>query len=200
MLVAAMHVSKITPAPQADVKPVRDARRQVTLEAYALLEDGSTFGVTVVDLSYDGCKVESAVALEIGAKIKLSVVGLGALDARVRWSSEGFAGLSFKPDTVVEADLRPRTCDRIALTADLALRRAGRQHYRANVFDLSPSGCKVEFVEKPKVGERLWAKFDGLEALEAEVCWVEGFHGGVRFITPIYPAVFDLLLASLSRR
>jgi hypothetical protein len=40
-------------------------------------------------------------------------------------------------------------------------------------------------------------KFDGLEAIEAEVCWVEGFVAGLQFDKPIHPAVFDLLLHRL---
>ena len=40
-------------------------------------------------------------------------------------------------------------------------------------------------------------KFEGLEAMDAEVCWVQGFQAGLRFERPIHPAVFDLLLARL---
>ena len=193
-----MHVSKISPATEPIEPAAREVRRPVTLPAYALLEDASTFSVTVIDLSYDGCKIETPVELPEGTTLKLSVLGLGALDARVRWQSDGVAGLSFKPDAKPEH--KPRNYPRIALTADLSLRRAGRHLYRARVFDLSPNGCKVEFVERPRIGERLWVKFDGLEAIEGEVCWVDGFHGGARFATPIYSAVFDMLLASLGRR
>jgi hypothetical protein len=41
-------------------------------------------------------------------------------------------------------------------------------------------------------------KFDGLEALEAEVCWVEEFTAGLRFEKPMHPAVFDLLVERLN--
>lgn len=40
-------------------------------------------------------------------------------------------------------------------------------------------------------------KFDGIEALEAEVCWVEGFVAGLRFQQAIHPSVFDILLERL---
>lgn len=185
-------------SPNMDEPASREARRPVTLPAYALLEDDSTFSVTVIDLSYDGCKIETPFELPEGTALKLSVLQLGALDARVRWHAEGVAGLSFKPNA--EPEHKPRNHPRIALGADLSLRRAGRHQYRARVFDLSPSGCKVEFVERPRTEERLWVKFDGLETIEGEVCWVDGFHGGVRFVTPIHPAVFDMLLESLGRR
>jgi hypothetical protein len=65
------------------------------------------------------------------------------------------------------------------------------------LFDLATVGCKVEFVERPKAGELLWIKFDGIEAIEATVRWVDGHIGGLRFIRPFYPSVFDLLLARL---
>ena len=63
--------------------------------------------------------------------------------------------------------------------------------------DASPHGCRVEFVERPALAERAWIKFEGLDALEATVCWVKGFSAGVRFEKPIHPAVFDGLMARL---
>jgi hypothetical protein len=40
-------------------------------------------------------------------------------------------------------------------------------------------------------------KLAGLEVLDAETCWVEGYVAGLRFEKPIHPAVFDLLLHRL---
>jgi hypothetical protein len=62
-----------------------------------------------------------------------------------------------------------------------------------NVFDLSPRGCKIEFIERPAVGERVWVKFDGLEAVEGMVRWVAGHVGGVEFQRPLHDAVFKRL-------
>ena len=90
-----------------------------------------------------------------------------------------------------------RRSDRVALSADVALRRSGQNNYRVSVYDMSPLGCQVEFVERPELEELLWIKFDGLEALEAQVCWVEGFKAGVSFTSPIHAAVFDQLVARL---
>ena len=47
--------------------------------------------------------------------------------------------------------------------------------------------------------DRAWIKFEGLEPLEAEVCWVKGFLTGVRFAKPIHPAVFERILGNLRR-
>ena len=37
----------------------------------------------------------------------------------------------------------------------------------------SPQGCRCEFIERPNIGERVWVKFDGLEAIESEVRWLK---------------------------
>ena len=91
-----------------------------------------------------------------------------------------------------------RRSERVSLIAEVALRRSGKMNYRVRVFDLSPHGCRIEFVERPDVDERVWIKFEGLDALAAEVCRVDGFVAGVGFEAPIHPAVFALLVARLS--
>jgi hypothetical protein len=175
----------------------REPRRKVGLTGFGLLEDGSTFAISLIDLSYDGCKIETAVALLPGLHLTVSVLRLGALEATVRWYANGKAGLCFRPEPVDAKVEQPREYERMPLRAKMSLRRSGRQPYSANVFDLSRVGCKVEFIERPKVGEELWAKFDGLESLEATVRWVDGFYGGIQFSRAIYPAVFEILLARL---
>jgi hypothetical protein len=45
----------------------------------------------------------------------------------------------------------------------------------------------------------LWVKLDGLESIEAIVCWVEESRLGLMFKAPLHPAVFDMLLVRMSR-
>lgn len=90
-----------------------------------------------------------------------------------------------------------RKAARIQLNAEVALRRSGQNNYRVRVYDLSPHGCKLEFVERPRLDERVWVKFEGLDAIEGLVCWVDGFVSGVEFIRPVHPAVFELLIKRL---
>ena len=90
-----------------------------------------------------------------------------------------------------------RKADRIALNADVALRRSGQNNYRVRVYDASTHGCKLEFVERPQFEEHVWVKFDGLDAIESAVCWVNGFVVGVEFVRPMYPPVFEALVARL---
>ena len=79
-----------------------------------------------------------------------------------------------------------RTADRFEVPGEISLRAAGKTSYRVRVLDLSTEGCRVELVEMPRIGDRMRVKFDGLEMLEAEVCWVEGHTAGLKFdgITP----------------
>jgi hypothetical protein len=79
------------------------------------------------------------------------------------------------------------------MSIEVAFRRSGGHGFRVRAFDLSPKGCKVEFVERPALGERVWVKFDKLEALQGTIRWVEGHIGGVEFDRPLHEAVFGLL-------
>lgn len=92
---------------------------------------------------------------------------------------------------------RPRKSARTEIKAEVALRRSARLNYRVTLFDVSPHGCKLEFVERPVLDERVWVKFDGLEAIDAFVCWIDGFRAGLEFERPIHPAVFDSLVGRL---
>ena len=92
----------------------------------------------------------------------------------------------------------PRKSARVGLTAEVTLRRPGKSTYRVRVFDASPEGCRLEFIERPEFGEHLTVRFEGMEPLAARVCWTTGFTAGVEFQKPIHPAVFDNLLKRLS--
>jgi hypothetical protein len=85
----------------------------------------------------------------------------------------------------------------VELAAEVAFRRAGLNSYRVKVFDASRHGCKAEFVERPQLGETVWIKFDGLEALESIVRRTDGFLVGIEFIRPLHPAVFQSIVTKL---
>ena len=177
---------------------VRRERRPTSMRGYVALEDGRTAEILLLDLSYEGCGIEIPVEVKPGETVKLSVLRQGAIEAEVRWYSKGKAGLVFLAVAVDAKDHRPRNYERLAITAEVSMRRLGRANYRVGVSDLSSHGCKIELVERPNVDEHVLIKFDGLEVLDAEVCWVEGHSGGLRFEKPIHPAVFDLLFARLN--
>jgi hypothetical protein len=50
--------------------------------------------------------------------------------------------------------------------------------------------------ECPK--QTVWSgRIEGLEAIEAEVCWLDGHIGGLKFLKQLHPAVLSFLLAKL---
>lgn len=179
-------------AVESDPRTAREERRRVKLWASLFPSEGPSIAVTILDMTCDGCKVATPVPLDIGAKVKLSVPNLGILDSEVRWYANEHAGLRFVQSGPGD-DVPDRKQERMELSTTVSLRRMGRMNYQAQVFDLSPTGCKVEFVERPRPGEQLWARFEGLDSIEATVRWVDGYYGGIEFVKPIHPAVFELL-------
>lgn len=191
----------VEPDPAAmkqDASPAeRKERKPVKLRGVAVRHDRPSVDVVLLDLSYEGCGIETPVELEAGEPIKLSILCRPAIDAHVRWYEKGRAGLVFGAEDPEEKAYLTRCSPRIAFSGLVSLRRLGQNNYRVQVNDLSPEGCKVELVERPRVGEHVLVKFEGLEALDAEVCWVDGFVAGVRFEKPMHGSVFDLLLRRL---
>ena len=87
----------------------------------------------------------------------------------------------------------PRKSDRVQINAMVKLRRRGHHNFTVKAYDLSPEGGKLEFMERPELGETVWVKFEGLELLQAKVCWIENLCVGVEFERPLHPAVFQTL-------
>jgi len=171
----------------------REERRAVELRGYLVRADNGIADFRVLDVSYNGCGIETLTALEPGEKVKLSVLGRGAVAATVKWFKDRRAGLqfSYKPAPRSTKQSRAR---RTAVSIEAFLRRTSRMGYRVKAFDVSSTGCRCEFVERPNIEECVWIKFDGLEALEARVSWVQDSNAGFEFVTPIHPAVFDMML------
>lgn len=176
----------------------RPERRPVELSGYGVLADGSTIAIALVDLSYEGCKVRTAAALSPGDRMKLSVFHRGLIEAEVRWYEDGIAGLTFSTYEVPTRPHWPRRSARVPVTADVVMRKPGQPNFRVRVVDASMEGCRIEFVDRPEEGDRMWIKFDGLETLEAQVCWVKEFEMGVNFAKPMHPAVFDMVVDQLT--
>lgn len=84
-----------------------------------------------------------------------------------------------------------RKAVRVPVSAEVRLRRSGQPAYRLEVVDMTPSGCRVHFVDRPHLDEQVLLKFDGLEALPATVCWVRGFEAGLELDKPMHEAVFE---------
>jgi hypothetical protein len=175
----------------------RRERRQVSMRGHVLRDGGISHVIELTDLNYGGCGIETPVELKPGEAVKLSVLGRGSIPAEVRWCNDGKAGLDFEPSEKASRKKVERRASRTAVPGEIGLRAVGRSSYRVRVLDLSTDGCKVELVERPSVGDKMMVKFDGLETLDADVCWVEGHEAGLMFENRMHPAVLDLLLRRL---
>lgn len=194
-----MPVQSCHPLAEAGAPPLeRRVRRPVSLLGHATRQDGVVIDLTLTDLSYDGCAIDCPAALMAGEKLKLAVNRRGSIAATVRWASAGKAGLSFDAEPAAASAPVQRGHDRIDVEADATLRRVGKLRFKVRLFDLSPAGCKAEFVDRPSLGEQVRLKFDGMESIEGSICWVVGTKAGVRFARPIHEAVFALLLERLN--
>jgi hypothetical protein len=91
----------------------------------------------------------------------------------------------------------PRRSARVRIKAMVKLRRRGHHNFTVQVYDLSQEGCKLEFLERPQLDETVWVKVEGLELLQAKVCWVEELCVGVEFMRPIHSAVFTHIVRRL---
>jgi hypothetical protein len=167
------------------------------MRGYLVRAGGITHDIELTDLNYGGCGITTQIELERGEAVKVSVLGRGSIDAEVRWYKDGKAGILFEPVTEETRQKIERKAARVAVPGDISLRAVGRSSYRVRVLDLSTDGCKVELVERPSVGDRMLVKFDGIEVLDADVAWVEGYAAGLKFANKFHPAVLDLLLKRL---
>lgn len=86
---------------------------------------------------------------------------------------------------------------RRTIDARVLLKRSGAISYIVHAFNISEHGCKVEFVERPSVGETVWVKFGSLEPIRSTVRWTEDFTVGLEFARPIDTRVLEWLLARL---
>lgn len=71
----------------------RDGREPVSFPAYVVVT-GREVPVTICNISEDGCQIECAETLTIGANISLRL-DLVSLGATIRWAFDGKAGLRF---------------------------------------------------------------------------------------------------------
>ena len=175
----------------------RPERRFVQMRAYIVRENKQILDVSVVDISYSGCSIDLETPLKPGETLLISVLGRGGGRAVVRWYRDRRAGLEFEGYEGTRKHVH-RSSERLPIEAEVLLRRSAHHGYRVRIFDTSPLGCKCEFIERPRIEERVWVKFDFLDALESEVRWVNDMTAGLKFMKSIHPAVFDMLTERLA--
>lgn len=79
---------------QENQLPELPERKPVDLRGFALAE-GLDADITISDMSYEGCRVESSAPLKPGDSVELRIIGRGGARAEVRWAKAGRAGVKF---------------------------------------------------------------------------------------------------------
>ena len=178
----------------APPRPLREDRKSAQLTGWLVrIGSDAAFDFTIRDLSYGGCRIDTAAPLVRGEKLALNVIRRGTIPAVVRWRNGHGVGLSFAIDDAPRRE-KPRKVSRFTLTSEIVVRRAGRRNQAVTISDLSRFGCCLTFVDPPRAEEWIWVSLPGLSPIEARVRWVDALRAGIEFARPVHEAVFDLLL------
>ena len=110
-----------------------------------------------------------------------------------------YGGPKNKGVVVADSNHERRTV-RVALSADIDVRRPGDHRYRAPLMDLSPDGCRVEVPVNVDPGDLLFISLPGIETIEGRVRWVKDWTAGVEFEKPLHAAVFDMIRNRMNPR
>ena len=87
----------------------------------------------------------------------------------------------------------PRRAERVTLRADIEFRRAGEHRWRVNILDFSPEGCRVDVPVRVLDDDTVWISLPGIETIQGSVAWVREWEAGIKFSSPLHPAVFDMV-------
>ena len=77
----------------------RKDRPKVEIDAVVHRIDGSKESVTLINLTIDGCRIESDGDFRIGERVQIAIPQRGQLNAQVRWALGRSAGAKFVAET-----------------------------------------------------------------------------------------------------
>jgi hypothetical protein len=80
------------------------------------------------------------------------------------------------------------------------LRERGCSAAPVIIHDLSISGFRTEWPYNLRVGDLIWLKLPGFEAMPSIVAWNANFQVGCRFQAPLHPAVFERIVQACNRQ
>ena len=87
---------------------VRRQRKPASSTGMAYRSDGSVLRVHMTNLSYDGCRLLTEYALDIGETLRLVMPRMQEMDVQVRWVKDNEAGVRFLQNQTAKDDRRAR--------------------------------------------------------------------------------------------
>ncbi len=101
-------------------------------------------------------------------------------------------------DDLFLGELEDRSAPRISLSLPAKLRASNASAFSVTVNDLSLSGFACHALSSMPQGTRCWLKMPGMESMQAEVVWNDGFMIGCSFDKLLSQVVLDSLIARYS--
>lgn len=86
---------------------------------------------------------------------------------------------------------------RANIQAEIFVRQAAAQLFRATLSDISVSGFRLNSFTSLNAEKMVFVKIPGLETLGAHIRWANYQDYGCEFTNPLHPAVFDHLVSRL---
>lgn len=101
-------------------------------------------------------------------------------------------------DKLALGELEDRSAPRISLSLPAKLRASNQSAFSVTIKDLSLSGFACHALSSMPLGARCWLKMPGMESMQAEVVWNDGFMIGCSFQNLLNQVVLDSLIARYS--
>ncbi len=89
-----------------------------------------------------------------------------------------------------------RRADRRIVNLAARLRDPGAELADVDIQNLSLEGFMARGHADLEVGAHVWLKLSGLEPQSSRVIWVEEDKAGFQFLTPLHPAVLNMLTST----
>jgi hypothetical protein len=80
----------------------RAARVDTRIDTFLTDSDGNRIPVVVIDISRDGCRMETSAMLRISEKVQIEVPKYGTFAAQIRWALGNEAGAIFLEPVFVD--------------------------------------------------------------------------------------------------
>ena len=87
-----------------------------------------------------------------------------------------------------------RFAQREAINVRAGFRKSGYDSAKADITDISTTGCKIDSTVNLGTNTMVWIKFPGFAPMEATVVWANGFEAGCEFSAGFYEPVLDNFL------
>jgi hypothetical protein len=168
-------------------------RHTLVLRVGALESERGVSFCLLKNISARGVQVKLFAPLDVGSVVHLRVGDEEALEGRISWVRDGFAGIQFCESLGLDALLRVRqklaggrrrSSPRLG-AASRAIIATGGRTYGAELCDISTLGAKLRTRQPIEIGATATLTLPNLPKLRAFVRWTQDLEIGLVFEAPI---------------